>query len=60
MNQHVSCISLPASPIKRFLILIQVEKVRLNIIISKLTVPAVDLEERKVLCFIRDKPKSQT
>lgn len=22
--------------------------------------PAVDLEERNVLCFIRDKPKSQT
>lgn len=25
-----------------------------------LTVPAIDLDERKVLCFIRDKPKSQT
>lgn len=25
-----------------------------------LTVPAVDLEERNVLCFIRDNPKSHT
>lgn len=29
-------------------------------LLRKLTVPAVDLDERKVLCFIRDKPKSQT
>jgi hypothetical protein len=28
--------------------------------LTSITVPAVDLEDRKVWCFMRDKPKSQT
>jgi len=28
--------------------------------LTRITVPVVDLEDRKVRCFVRDKPKSQT
>jgi hypothetical protein len=28
--------------------------------LTSITVPGVDLEDRKVRCFVRDKPKSQT